>query len=169
MTSLQLKVPATLELLDNGGTANVYNVAYFEIDSIQGVPPGLTLNYQVGDTLTGGMVHCLEWSGSAVLSGRYDLRISGSYYVPVFGSLVSAATETYTHTFGVVEFIDYNAPDESIPGCTYVGADNYDPEANTDDGSCTYQGICPGDLDADGVIGVMDILELLGLYDTTCD
>jgi hypothetical protein len=115
------------------------------------------------------MVHCLEWSGAAVLGGRYDLKISGSYYVPVFGSVVSAATETYTHTFGVVEFIDYNAPDVSIPGCTYVGADNYDPEANTDDGSCTYQGICPGDLDSDGIIGVMDILELLGLYDTTCD
>lgn len=168
--SLQLKLPATLELLDNGGTANVYNVAYFEIDSIQGVPPGLTLNYQVGDTLTGGMVHCLEWSGAAVLGGRYDLRISGSYYVPVFGSLVSAATETYTHNFGVVEFIEYTAPDDaSSAGCTYVGADNYDPQAIVDDGSCTYQGICPGDLDADGIIGVMDILELLGLYDTTCD
>ena len=68
---------------------------------------------------------------------------------------------TTTHTFGVVEFIDYNGK--------AFHADNYDPEANTDDGSCTYQGICPGDLDADGVIGVMDILELLGLYDTTCD
>ena len=168
--SLQLKLPATLELLDNGGTANVYNVAYFEIDSIQGVPPGLTLNYQVGDTLTGGMVHCLEWSGAAVLGGRYDLRISGSYYVPVFGSLVSAATETYTHNFGVVEFIEYTAPDDaSSVGCTYVGADNYDPQATIDDGSCTYQGICPGDLDADGIIGVMDILELLNLYDTPCN
>ena len=168
--SLQLKLPATLELIDNGET-NVYPVAYFEIDSIGGVPPGLTLNYNVGDQLEGGMVHCLEWSGAAVLGGRYDLSIKGTYYVPILGSLYPyPTTETYTHNFGVVEFIEYTAPDDtSSAGCTYVGADNYDPQATIDDGSCTYQGICPGDLDADGIIGVMDILELLGLYDTTCD
>ena len=117
------------------------------------------------------MVHCLEWSGAAVLGGRYDLSIKGTYYVPILGSLYPyPTTETYTHNFGVVEFIEYTAPDDtSSAGCTYVGADNYDPQATIDDGSCTYQGICPGDLDADGIIGVMDILELLGLYDTTCD
>jgi hypothetical protein len=164
--SLQLKLPATLEL-----DGNIYDVEYFEIDSISGVPPGLTLNYNVGDQLDGGMVHCLEWTGAAVLGGRYDLRISGTYYVPILGSLYPYPTgETYTHNFGVVEFIEYSAPDDvSMTGCTYPGADNYDPQANFDDGTCTFLDLCPGDFNGDDLIGVQDILYLLGLYNTTCD
>ena len=53
-----------------------------------------------------------------------------------------------------------------IEGCAYPSADNYDPLATIDIGSCLFDGLCPGDFDNDGVIGIMDILHLLGLYDT---
>lgn len=163
---LQLKLPATRQL-----DGNVYDVAYFEIDSISGIPPGLTLNYGVGDQLEGGMVHCLEWTGAAVLGGRYELRISGTYFVPILGDLYPYPTgETYTHDFGVVEFQYYDPPGSTNNGgCTYPGADNYDPQANADDGSCTFQNLCPGDFNGDDLIGVQDVLYLLGLYNTTCE
>ena len=57
-----------------------------------------------------------------------------------------------------------------LEGCTDVTACNYDPEANSDDGSCTYpeedyldcDGNCVNDVDADGVC---DELEVEGCTD----
>ena len=58
-----------------------------------------------------------------------------------------------------------------VPGCTYEGADNYDAEANTDDGSCILPEVnpCPTDIDADGVTDTQDLLTLLSNFSMTCD
>jgi subtilisin family serine protease len=42
-------------------------------------------------------------------------------------------------------------------GCTDTSANNYNPDANYDDGSCTYT----GDLNQDGVVNVVDIIALV--------
>ena len=81
-----------------------------------------------------------------------------------------------------------------IPGCTNPDADNYDPDATTDDGSCTvactgdFNGngiievsdvlvtlsefgclsLCLADLDGDGIVGVTDVLFLLGQFGDPC-
>ena len=58
-----------------------------------------------------------------------------------------------------------------VPGCTYEGADNYDAEANLDDGSCILPeaNSCPTDINGDGVTSVNDLIELLGQFAQECD
>jgi len=55
-------------------------------------------------------------------------------------------------------------------GCTIPEAINYNEGAFFDDGSCAWDegDGCPYDLDADGVIGVSDILELLSFFGWIC-
>ncbi|MFN0032669.1 MAG: hypothetical protein ACKVOR_10965 [Flavobacteriales bacterium] len=57
------------------------------------------------------------------------------------------------------------------PGCTYPNAINYDPDANTDDGSCFYypcSDSCPGDLNEDGIVSVSDLIIFIALYGLPC-
>jgi poly(3-hydroxybutyrate) depolymerase len=58
-----------------------------------------------------------------------------------------------------------------IYGCTYFSAMNYDPLATIDDGSCYWaDGLyCPADLDVNGVVGVSDLIILIGNYGVICD
>ena len=58
--------------------------------------------------------------------------------------------------------------DSSCSGCTNPDADNYDPSAIVDDGSCIVTPDCPEDLNNDGLI-VADILELLADFGCTSD
>ena len=60
-----------------------------------------------------------------------------------------------------------------IPGCTNPNATNYDPTANTDDGTCTYptsfnlppNPIYPSsDMNQDGSVSVEDVLQLLSKF-----
>ena len=59
---------------------------------------------------------------------------------------------------------------ESCAGCTYTLAPNYDDSAVYDDGSCTFEfpSDCPGDLNGDGVVSSIDLLEFLSLYGEGC-
>ena len=93
------------------------------------------------------------------------------------------------HGLFEVEFdVDWTLLEEVMSGCTVSVADNYDPEATLDDGSCTYQGFCgpgtlwsmadqqcvladptcPPDVNGDGLIGVADILQVLSSYGESC-
>lgn len=84
-------------------------------------------------------------------------------------------------------------PVVSVSGCTYPAADNYDPAATADDGSCIYAGCtdpaannynpfanadngtcdftapCPADLNTDGTVNVTDLLAFLGAFGTECN
>lgn len=48
-----------------------------------------------------------------------------------------------------------------IYGCTDAEAFNYDPDANTDDGSCIYEML--GDLDDNEELNVLDVIQLVNL------
>jgi len=58
-----------------------------------------------------------------------------------------------------------------IPGCTYADANNFDPEATLDDGSCILPEAnpCPTDIDGDGVTATQDLLLLLGSFSLVCE
>lgn len=56
--------------------------------------------------------------------------------------------------------------DSTCTGCTDPAANNYDPEATLDDGSCELP-LCLGDLNADLLVSVADILEMLGEFGCT--
>ena len=59
---------------------------------------------------------------------------------------------------------------ESCAGCTYTLAPNYDASAFFDDGSCTFEfpSDCAGDLNGDGVVSSLDLLEFLSVYGEGC-
>jgi len=60
--------------------------------------------------------------------------------------------------------------EDDVPGCTYPLAPNYDPLATMDNGTCiwTPTAACPEDVNADGDIGVSDLLQVLGAFGTEC-
>ena len=59
----------------------------------------------------------------------------------------------------------------TILGCMYPSAINYNPTATVDDLSCLFPcngSNCPADLDANGFVGVSDLLLFVAEYGTTC-
>jgi len=53
-------------------------------------------------------------------------------------------------------------------GCTYPDADNYNPEATLDIGTCVFTNDCPADLDGEGSVTTSDLLLFLGAFGITC-
>lgn len=59
---------------------------------------------------------------------------------------------------------------EECFGCTIPGSPNYDPAALIDDGSCEIEIIepCSGDINGDGVVSTLDLLDFLSVYGSSC-
>lgn len=53
-------------------------------------------------------------------------------------------------------------------GCTIEGATNYDAAAINDDGSCSFDPSCLGDLNEDTIVGATDLLILLSAFGLPC-
>ena len=66
---------------------------------------------------------------------------------------------------------DVRCGEGSWVGCTMPEASNFEVEAIFDDGSCLFSDSmnCQQDLDADGIIGIADILQLLTFFGTVCE
>ena len=66
---------------------------------------------------------------------------------------------------------DYNQNDlcdaEEVVGCTFSGAQNYDPNATMDNGTCIAA--CEGDLNGDGLVQLTDLLDFLLLFGANCE
>jgi hypothetical protein len=152
-----INIPSTHEIDDN-----IYDVVHYEVTGISDVPVGLGVNLSVGDSIAGGDVHCLDFSGTALSEGIYTVTIDGTLRMDILGSVLQVDI-TMTHVIAVIPNVT------GIEGCVYTSADNYDPLATVDDGTCTFGGLCPGDFDGDDLIGVTDILYLLGIYNSTCE
>ena len=54
-----------------------------------------------------------------------------------------------------------------FPGCTDDDAVNFDPLANVDNGTCSYQP-CP-DFNGDGLVQIVDLMDLLLVWGTEYD
>ena len=152
-----LNTPSTHEI-----DGNIYDVIGFEVNSVSNVPTGLTINIEASDVVDGGEVHCIEFAEYALEEGVFDLDISGTLYMDILGSTLTTDI-TLEHRIAVTANVN------GVEGCIYPTADNYNALATDDDGTCLFGGICPGDFNNDGIIGIMDILHLLGIYDTTCE
>jgi poly(3-hydroxybutyrate) depolymerase len=61
--------------------------------------------------------------------------------------------------------------ESSVAGCTYQSATNYNSSATIDDGNCIFmtESTCPSDLNEDQIIGVADLLILLGNFGNICN
>ncbi|MEZ4800433.1 MAG: hypothetical protein R2809_11820 [Flavobacteriales bacterium] len=103
------------------------------------------------------------FNGNSEISGanamNYTPSMAGLYSVHVSnGECVRASGEIPWIILG------------GVPGCTYAVATNYNPMATLDDGSCTFEtaSSCPGDLDGNGIITVVDLIEFLNVFGTIC-
>ena len=47
-----------------------------------------------------------------------------------------------------------------IAGCTYIEANNYNPDATIDDGSCEFM---VGDINHDGILNILDVISLINI------
>jgi glucose/arabinose dehydrogenase len=84
----------------------------------------------------------------------------GSYYAHVNNG--SCIRKTNTINWLVVS---------GIGGCTYGNATNYSSIAQVDDGSCSFNPTCtcPQDLNADGLVSVVDLMMMIGFFGTNCN
>lgn len=58
-------------------------------------------------------------------------------------------------------------PEQTV-GCTNEAATNYDATAINDDGSCSFDPSCLGDLNDDNIVGATDLLILLSAFGIPC-
>jgi hypothetical protein len=115
------------------------------------IPGGPTENLNYGGFAQEGVIELCAGACVAVcpISGCTD---------PAYAEFALAATEDDGSCVTPVAY-----------GCIYEAADNYDAEANTDNGTCIFaENDCPGDLDGDGLIATPDLLTFLSVFGTTC-
>jgi hypothetical protein len=94
-----------------------------------------------GNMLTVTLEESIEIADGTELSQSYGSDGTGCYTLPTPG-------ESNAECF------------EFIYGCTDSDASNYNGDANLDDDSCEY--LMPGDINADGEINVLDVVQLVG-------
>ncbi len=121
----------------------------------------------------------VQWNGDD-LNGLNRWVVIGE---PVFGSVF-----WFYGLFSVPFAVNWSEYSSEYSGCTVAVADNFDPAAIEDDGSCTYQTFCgtgtvwsqadeqciavdlscPPDVDGDGLVGVADVLVVLSYFGEPC-
>jgi hypothetical protein len=62
-----------------------------------------------------------------------------------------------------------NGDNSTCTGCTYEYAEEYDPSAVIDDGSCSENIACPGGFSGDGFVNVSDLGGFLGAFGESCE
>ena len=183
-----LNVPNTIV---DPATGTEYAVYSFDVGQITGLPDGVDWASAMPGEIFGGEQHCLEPSGYPISVGLYSVEVQGEMAISVFGN--SFPLGTISVVFDMEVFPNPNP----VSGCAYVGAMNFNPIANADDGSCEFSGCtdpsavnyhmmitvddggcvydldggpnpCPADLNGDELVGVGDLLVLLGEFGGAC-
>tara|TARA_B110000003_G_scaffold275981_1_gene320321 strand:- start:71 stop:2761 length:2691 start_codon:yes stop_codon:yes gene_type:complete len=94
-----------------------------------------------------------------VSSASYD---SGGSFIALIGCDEVSDCESNFGDFNLNGVCD----NLEIYGCRYPAAINFEEGATIDDNSCIFP--CDGDLDANGEVGVTDLLALLAAFQTSC-
>jgi len=136
-----------------------------EIDSIADLPPGLTLDdpglpLMLSPDEGAVSTSCFALEGVPSDQGTYTITVYSTATIAVFGFEIPVDGVQFHHTIEVLETTS------EILGCTYADALNFNPYANSDDGSCEFEPFagCESDADEDGVC---DEDEVAGCTDFT--
>jgi hypothetical protein len=115
------------------------------------------------------------WATAVSLVGVTDANAVALTFVDAEGRFATGAymvARTYTATDACGNAstgVQILVADLSQPaGCTEPLAVNYDEDAINNDGTCSYEPLCPSDLDGDNVVGVNDLLALLSVFGIPC-
>lgn len=141
------------------------------------VPMNATFNYRFG-TPAGpvGMAWESPTGACAEMGTRWGL-VNGSTTLDVvcFNECVPClgCTDPFASNYNPLANLD--SPSELCSGsgqggCTYSEAINFDQQADWDNGTCAFEGMvsnCP-DQNADGIVGVTDMLMLLAAFGEEC-
>lgn len=104
----------------------------------------------------GGNQYCASVEGTPFMSGSFRADITVKGWVTVFG-----------FAFGQEQLFGSLNMNIGTEGCMDPLADNYDPAAVVDDGSCTTVVACFGDLNGDSSVTVADLLLILSDFGCT--
>ena len=182
-----LNVPPTLVEPGSGSTFAVLEVTP---EGIAGLPEGLEVPLPTGP-LSGGSQACLTATGVPLETGVFEVEYTCDVVLSLFGQPFPVGDVLFTQfvtvapnpdpiagcTYpGAANYLAFATIDDGgciIPGCMDEQALNYHPVVNEEDGSCLYSGDvelgeCPSDLSGDDLIGVADLLILLGEFGTLC-
>ena len=163
--SRELQLNLRNDVVSDGNTYEVVSIA---VTGVAGLPEGLELGGELSYNANehpNGNVLCLDLTGAPLETGVFELILTATVNISFLGTTVELGQFEYNHLISVIENTD------GIPGCMYSWADNYNPLATQDDLSCEVSGLntCQEDFDANGIIGVGDILHVLGMYGGSCD
>jgi hypothetical protein len=113
------------------------------------------------------------WNDRVVVNGLHLMGqftvLDGQDLSGQAGMALLASDGAYGNVLGlmVVEGAPFDMTNLEVLGCTDEAASNYDAQATYDDGTCE---VCaPADGDCDGVVGIADLLDMLGNFGCTMD
>ena len=113
------------------------------IDDVLGLPAGLTWDNDGENAFVlAGQDACITISGQVTNAqvGSYPLivKVSGAGTAQAFGSELVFNTNDLVTRQNVLDFDNYSivVEEQQVAGCTDSESFNFNPNANTDDGSC---------------------------------
>lgn len=183
-----LNVPPTLVEPASGSTFAMLEATPV---SAEGLPEGIDLMLP-SSPLDGGSQACMAVTGMPLETGLFEVEYTCDVVLSLFGQPFPVGDVLFTQTVvvapnpnpipgctysGAANYVPFATVDDGgcvISGCMDAAADNYHPIFNEDDGSCLYGGgggsgnACPADVNNDALIGVADLLILLGEFGLTC-
>ncbi len=95
-----------------------------------------------------------------------ELQLNTEYLILVDSKEVGGIVPT---GYATIQVNVNSGEEDCIWGCTNPISYNYDVNATSDDGTCTYINSCPGDMNDDGYINVSDLTPFLGNFGNSCN
>ncbi|MFK7755494.1 MAG: hypothetical protein AB8B53_01035 [Flavobacteriales bacterium] len=163
------------------GSALVYNNDFNTTNNFPGENGWMAFDFTAPFTYTGGAIEvAVDWDCSQVstpaFSGDGSLKWRWTTTEPDF--LVAKKTSSSSPSSNISDLRDeraniqfaYSEGSSEVLGCMDCSAENYNPEATMDDGSCEFlEESCKGDFNDDGAITITDLSGFLAAFGTVCD
>ena len=110
-----------------------------------------------GQFSTGGALECEECPYNLFSNGEMDCSDIGMPEILDCGG--TDCLDCNGESWGDATVDEYGECSESQSGCTYNEAQNFNPDAFLDDGSCIFP--CEGDFNDDGNKDILDVVLLV--------
>ncbi len=161
------------------GSELVFDTDFNVNNNFPGANGWMEFNFSTPFTYTGGALEiAVDWDCSQVstpaFSGDGSIKWRWESTAPDF--LVAKKTASSSPPSTLSDLRDERANiqivftegNTEVTGCTDCSAENYNPEATSDDGSCVFSENCKGDFNDDGQITASDLTAFLSVFGLGC-